>query len=535
MKRVIYCFTIFTVLFSACNGEKRKNTPPVAEAGENRVISVDQLVELDGSQSMDAEGDYLLFEWLVIQRPEGAEPVIADMDSSNPVFMAYETGDYWFQLRVFDGELWSEPDMVQITAKADAFEPEARIEVVPEKPKKNESVFVSGAKSVDPNNNPLNFYWDVLNSPHAIEFNPLLRGFFFVASGNHDSLYRFALMVDDARFTSDYAFSDIVVANTPPVVSAGHDVELNGSEAPYGVYLNGTGSDADGDNLVYEWFIYRAIEGSNANISNQGIKDPLFTTDMQGFYVLRFRAYDGREWSVPDYITLCKGAPCSSFLADYKVTISQNSVALHPFFNATTGRYTANLSTSSLSISYPSGSGGTEERWVVLWCPADTYVTVLDPNLPQSTTVTFEGGINMVNSHCVLRFESDSLGYDGNLTYIISSSDTDTDLLVNFVNAAPQVESSDISYKYDNTRVFQRIPLSITASDADGDSLNYHWSLVSKPERAQAFFSSESNRPNPILYAGKEKDALGEYTLRVIVEDTLGGSTQRDIKVTVVE
>lgn len=534
MRRVIFSFTIFTILFSACNGTNKKNTPPTANAGENRVISVEQLVELDGSQSSDADGDSLSFEWSVLQMPEGADPVIADMDSAHPIFITLEKGDYWFQLRVFDGEAWSEPDMVQLTAQADAFEPNARITVVPERPKKNESVYLSGAGSIDPNNDPLNFFWDVISSPHAIEFNPLLRGFFFTVDSPVNSIYKFALRVDDTRFTRNYAYADIIVANTPPVVDAGDDVELNGSQAPYNYNLNGTGSDADGDNITYEWFIYRAMEGSNANISNQNIKDPLFTTDMQGFYVLRFRAYDGKEWSVPDYITLCKGPSCGNFLSSNTVGITPDSVELHPFFNATTGRYTANLSTSGLSIVFPGGLD-TEKRWVIPWCPTDTSMTVLDPNVPQSTTITFEGSINMVNSMCLLRFESDTVTYQGDITYIISSSDSKTDLTVNFVNNPPEVSGDDIVFKLDPTRVFQRIPLSITASDPDGDNLNYYWSVKNRPANAQVFFSSDSNRPDPLLYVGKERDALGEYTLRVIVEDTLGGSEEKDIKLTVVE
>lgn len=533
MKKII-CLSVLVVICACQGNDSKSNRIPVAEAGENRTVSIEQLIELDGSGSVDPDGDGLTFEWSISQKPEGAEPVFADTDSPHPIFIAYEKGDYWFQLRVYDGKVWSEPDYVQITAEAGVFEPEAGITVVPDAPGINDNVYVSGATSTDPNNDPLNFFWDLVLSPLPVEFAPYLRGFFFTVNAPRDSLYRFALRVDDSKHSSDYAYAEIKVANTPPVVDAGEDVELNGSTPPYGTYLNASASDADGDALTYEWFIYRAPSGSNANISNPGVKDPLFTTDLPGFYVLRFRAYDGKEWSVPDYITLCKGTGCSAYLSE-SVTITNHSISLHPYFNATAGKYSANLLTSGLDIQFPEGLANTTERWVVLDCPPGTQITALDPNVPQSTTIIFEGDINMMNSFCLLRFESDTLNYQNNITYITSSSDTDTDLSVNFVNSSPEVFGEDIVFTMDPARVFQRIPLVISASDPDGDNLNYHWSIVSKPLNSQAFFSSDTNRPDPILYAGKDKDALGEYTIRVIVEDTLGGSAMRDIKLTVGE
>lgn len=535
MKRAIFCFTIFTVLFSACNGENKKNTPPVADAGENRVISVEQLVELDGSGSSDADGDALSYEWTITQKPEGDDPIFADADSAHPIFIAKQKYDYRFQLKVFDGKEWSEPDFVKITVQAEAFEPKARIRVVPERPGIGENIYLSGASSIDPNNDPLNFYWKVVSSPYPVLFNPVLRGFSFTVISPHNSIYKLALRVDDARFTSDFAYAEITVANSTPLANAGQDDELNITVPGYYYYLNGSASDPDEDNLTYEWLVYRAPQGSNPVISNPAIRDPLFTTDMQGFYVLRFRAYDGSEWSVPDYITLCKGSACGTFLSNNTVSINPDSVELHPIFNANTGRYTANLSTSGLDIQFPQGFANTTERWVVLDCPTDTSMIVLDPNVPQSTTITFEGNINMVNSSCLLRFESDTVTYQGNITYIISSSDSQSDLRVNFVNNLPEVSGDDIVFSIDPKRVFQRIPLSISASDPDGDNLSYYWSVVTRPKNSQAFFTSDSNRPDPILYVGKEREALGEYTIRVIVEDTLGGSVQKDIKLTVKE
>lgn len=534
MKRLFLYVAMAIILVSGCSGNDKKNTPPIANAGADRTVSIEELVELDGSLSSDPDGDRLSYEWTLVSQPEGAAPVFADAYLVHPIFIAYEKGDYWFSLRVFDGKDWSEPDQVQVKAEASAFEPTAKITVTPETPKKGEPVYVSGKTSTDPNNDPLNYYWDVVLSPHSLNITPFSQNFFFSPEATSGALYRFALRVDDARFASDYAYADIRIANTPPVVNAGADVQLNGSEPPYYAGLNANASDADGDSLTYEWIVLRSVTGSNPRLSNPNILDPLFTTDREGFYVLRFRAFDGISWSIPDYITLCKGTGCPDNSWVYIETApDQHTLDLHPYFDSTSGRYSAYFTASSLTIIKPADAN--ELRWVVLWCPTGTDVTVLDPQNPANSNITFKGDINMVNSFCILRLEADFGQYSNDHTYIKSSSDTSSNLMVNFVNASPVVSGEDVTFTIYPNRVFQRIPLSITAEDPDGDTLGYYWSIVSKPVRSQAFFSSDSNRPDPVLYAGKEKDALGEYTIRVIVEDTLGGSAVKDIKLTIKE
>nr|MDA3814595.1 PKD domain-containing protein [Candidatus Cloacimonadota bacterium] len=89
------------------------NLPPIADAGVDQYVDSGDIVQLDGSDSYDPEGEDLTYHWIV---PE--EIVLSDSTISDPTFIAPEvTGEveYHILLIVYDGELNSEPDEVIIT------------------------------------------------------------------------------------------------------------------------------------------------------------------------------------------------------------------------------------------------------------------------------------------------------------------------------------------------------------------------------------------------------------------------------------
>ena len=534
-ERLILVLLCAAVVIIGCGGNGKGNNPPIADAGSDAVLSINDLYSLDGSGSSDPDSDALGYIWSIVSAVQGDEPIFVDRDRVDPIFIPYEKGEFRLQLRVTDGKKWSEPDEVVLTAVADRYEPVAKIAFTPENPKYGDMLCVSGSGSIDPNNDPLGFGWEILLSPHTIDLNPVSRAFSFPAQSISGSQYRFRLTVDDSVFASAPAEAGVTIANTPPEADAGADVVLNGSAPPFNYNLIGSATDADGDALSYEWLIYRSPSGSVTNISNSSVIDPLFTANSEGFYVLRLRAFDGNAWSQPDYITLCKGAGCPDSEA---VSISPVSINLHPVPDPNTGKYTAQFNPSSvLTILSPAVGSSGATRWITLWSPADADISVLDPSSPLNTTLMFEGNINLVHSEFILRLEADYGNYEApsNFTFIKSSSDTSSDLIVNFVNDAPAVDVNNIVHTLDPSRVYQRIPISITAADPDGDLLDFHWSVVSKPANSEAFFSVDTNRADPVFYAGKGRDAVGEYVLRIIAEDLLGDSTVKQFSVKIQE
>jgi Tol biopolymer transport system component len=92
------------------------NGPPIADAGPNLSSTVGHLVQLDGGDSSDPDGDELQFTWIQIDGPE----ITMDGDRTvEPVFTPIEEGDYIFELNVSDGAHESTSDTVSVSVGPD--------------------------------------------------------------------------------------------------------------------------------------------------------------------------------------------------------------------------------------------------------------------------------------------------------------------------------------------------------------------------------------------------------------------------------
>lgn len=78
------------------------NTAPIAIAGDDISVYVNNLVTLDGSASSDPENDTLTYTWI---QKEGPSTVLIESEIVNPTFTPDETGTYVFKLMVNDGIL----------------------------------------------------------------------------------------------------------------------------------------------------------------------------------------------------------------------------------------------------------------------------------------------------------------------------------------------------------------------------------------------------------------------------------------------
>ena len=90
--------------------DPKPNTPPVANAGPDRVVAVGENVTLDGSGSSDADGEELTFRWSA-----DADVVFSDSTSPQPSVTIGAVGEYTITLLVSDGTEQGEPDQVVLT------------------------------------------------------------------------------------------------------------------------------------------------------------------------------------------------------------------------------------------------------------------------------------------------------------------------------------------------------------------------------------------------------------------------------------
>ena len=92
------------------------NTPPVANAGIDNTVAIDNFITLDGSASADADGDSINFSWSLLLKPENSNVSLNNTSIYNPGFTPDLAGNYVIQLIVNDGKSDSVPNNVVINA-----------------------------------------------------------------------------------------------------------------------------------------------------------------------------------------------------------------------------------------------------------------------------------------------------------------------------------------------------------------------------------------------------------------------------------
>lgn len=103
------------------------NRPPVAKAGPDMVVARFANVFLDASESFDPDGDKLYYEWKVIAAPQNTMPrVFAGQRGMKTChFRSDILGTYVIALTVYDGQLASQRDVMQIRVQDPSADPNA--------------------------------------------------------------------------------------------------------------------------------------------------------------------------------------------------------------------------------------------------------------------------------------------------------------------------------------------------------------------------------------------------------------------------
>ena len=125
MKRIIVPFGV--LVLTACggggggNGNNQPDPPPLnqaptAEAGADRLATTGIVVELDGSDSSDADNDLLAYKWSFRSTPLTSSAVIISPNAVDPNFRPDVDGFYEVDLIVNDGLSDSDVDTVKITS-----------------------------------------------------------------------------------------------------------------------------------------------------------------------------------------------------------------------------------------------------------------------------------------------------------------------------------------------------------------------------------------------------------------------------------
>ncbi len=294
------------------------NNPPNANAGADFNVAENAAGQLNGTASIDPDGDTLTFAWQQLS-PASPNITLTGASTASPAFTAPAVTvntAFTFRLTCNDGKGGTDTDDVTVTV-LDTTAPNnpPNANAGPDAAA-NESTTgnLNGAGSTDPDGDALTFAWtQIAGSPTlSLTGANTATPSFTAPAVAVDTNYTFRLTVNDGRGGTDtddviITVRDTTVPNTPPVADAGPDqVVVFGAM----VTLNGSGSaDANGDPLVFTWL----QTGGSTTVVLSGTGSTMTFTAPASADVLTFQLTvdDGRGGVDVDTITITVQASVS--------------------------------------------------------------------------------------------------------------------------------------------------------------------------------------------------------------------------------
>ncbi len=431
---------------------------------------------LSGTAS-DADGDTVTTTWSQVSGPNTA--TIASASSLTTVVGNLIAGVYVFRLTASDGINPSVTDDVQVFVLGTA----------PVVNAGQDQTLAVGATSVvlnatasDPDGTAVSVLWSRVSGPNV----PTIQSPTSLSTnvtGLVTGTYVFRCTATDATNEVGYDEVQIVIpVNQAPSVNAGTDQSL--SSGTTSTTLSGTAIDPEGQALTKTW---SRVSGPNTpTITTPNSLVTTVTGLVTGTYVFRLTVSDGTN-TVQD---------------DIQVVVSSSAI---PVVNAGTDRNLVASTTSVTLVGTATDPDGTITGtvWSKVSGPACTIVT------PTSLTTSVTG---MTPGVYVFR-----------LTATDNTALTNSDDILIRINSSPVINAgSDVTISAGSSQA----TLAGTATDADGDTLQYAWSLVTGASAPTIVSPNALSTTVTGLVAGT-------YIFRLTVNDNVNPAVTDDVQVTV--
>lgn len=450
------------------------NQAPVADAGPDQTAYVGDLVQLDGGASSDAEGDLLDYFWNFLTRPAGSLATLSDPNAVGPSFVLDVPGDYAIQLVVSDGLSDSAPDVVAVSTLNSS--PVARAG-------SDQSVFVGdlvtldGSASSDADGDTLTYQWSFESVP------PGSGAFLTDATGTRPTFevdlagdYELQLVVNDGFEDSSPDTVRVSTQNSAPIARAGDDQSAFLGDT---IMLDGSlSSDVDGDLLTYRWSLISIPLGSVATLSNSAAVAPTFEIDQPGAYVAQLIVNDGVLDSTPDTVTVSteNSPPVAEAGPDQSAFVGDNVML-------------------DGSASFDADGDALFFTWSLVGKPAGSAAALSDPSrIDPGFTIDLPG------DYVVQLVVNDG-----------TADSTPDSVTISTLNSRPVADAGPDQ----EGGVGEAMALDGTGSfDADGDLLDFAWSLLSRPVTSGALIENAD-----LAVASLTPDVDGDYVVQLIVHD----------------
>ncbi len=182
------------------------NHKPVADAGDNQLVSESVVVTLDGSNSFDEDNESLTCTW---SQTSGVSVAINDPNAcvtnfTTPTLVPVAGTELAFRLIVSDGIAVSDPDTMTVWVSHANLPPVADVgDPGPLTRDEFSTVILDGSASRDPENDPLTYQWRQTAGPH-VQINNAgqeVANFTAPAVGFGGQDLGFELSVSDSQYT----------------------------------------------------------------------------------------------------------------------------------------------------------------------------------------------------------------------------------------------------------------------------------------------------------------------------------------------
>jgi P2-related tail formation protein len=472
-------------------GTGQSNTPPVANAGADRAVTLPtSSASLTGSGT-DADGTIAGYLWQQISGPSTS--TLSATNTANITVSNLQAGTYTYRLTVTDDKGATDTDDVIVTVSAATANqaPVANAGANKTITLPASSATLSGS-GTDADGTIAGYSWQQVSGPSTSTLSATNTANITV-SNLQAGVYTYRLTVTDngaATATDDVTVTVNAAVNVAPVANAGANktITLPASSAT----LNGSGTDTDGTIATYLW---QQVSGPSASAFSATNTAGITVSNLQaGLYTYRLTVTDNDNAAATDLVTV-------------RVNAATNQA---PVANAGANK-TITLPASSTTLT---GSGTDADGTIAgyLWSQltGPSTSTLSATNTANITVSNLQAGV-----------------YTYRLTVTDNSGAASTDDVTVTVNAAAnQAPVANAGTNKAVTLPTSSTILSGTGTDVDGTIASYLWQQVSGPTTSALSATNTANITVSNLQAGA-------YIYRLTVTDNDGVADTDDVTVTV--
>jgi hypothetical protein len=287
---------------------------PIAKIVPHEAVAPGTLVTVNGSNSNDYDQNYPLFyHFEITNLPPGSLPGGSIQKgywspSASFDFIPDQPGIYRVMLLVkdsmgiFSQPVWATFPVNGNTPPVASAGPDQPITLI------GTPVQLDGSQSYDPDGDIINYQWSFLTWPGSDAIPPTTQPTLIGETTAIPSFvawvhgtYTLQLVVNDGQSNSAPSFVTVSFENIKPVANAGGNrAKVVGDT----VTLNGSGTDANGDPLTYQWSLVSTPVGSSVTLNAATTATASFIADLPGDYVVGLTVNDGFINSDPNNITV---------------------------------------------------------------------------------------------------------------------------------------------------------------------------------------------------------------------------------------